>query len=220
MPTYLVRVVLSDRPGALGAVASRIGSVRGDVTAVQIVERHDGIAVDEFMVELPGDELLALLVTEIEEVDGAAVTEVRSLPEGGGDHRLDAYEVATALLRERSPTALLDVLAVLARRELDASWTAVVDAGDHTVVSCEGKAPPASWLANQALETLASGSPPGDVATVVLGAWDLVLMAGRPGWRFTGRDQHRLEALARLADLRWADLAERESRTAHPSHAV
>jgi len=32
--TFLLRVELPDRPGALGAVASRIGAVRGDLVAV------------------------------------------------------------------------------------------------------------------------------------------------------------------------------------------
>lgn len=36
---YLIRVQLPDRPGALGAVASRIGSVGGDVISIDILER-------------------------------------------------------------------------------------------------------------------------------------------------------------------------------------
>ncbi|MHB8681153.1 MAG: ACT domain-containing protein [Acidimicrobiales bacterium] len=220
MPMYLVRVVLDDRPGALGAVASRIGSVRGDVTAVQIVERGDGLAIDEFVVELPDDELLTLLVSEIEQVDGATVDEVRSLLDGTRDRRLDAYEAATTLVQERSPERVLEVLAGLVRRELDASWAAVVDAGDHTLISCDGRAPAAPWLAAHVSGALTDGRPePEDIAMVALAAWDLILVIGRPGWRFGPRDHARLEALARLADARWADLAERDARTSHPSRA-
>ena len=39
MATYVVRVWVPDRPGALGAVASRIGAVRGDLVGVDILER-------------------------------------------------------------------------------------------------------------------------------------------------------------------------------------
>ena len=59
----------------------------------------------------------------------------------------------------------------------------------------------------------------GDVGWVELAAWDLVLLAGRPGWRLGESDRARLHALARLADARWVDLAEREARMSHPSRA-
>ena len=51
--TYLVRAWIPDRPGALGQVASRIGAVRGDVVAIEILERGGGRAVDE-IVDEPG----------------------------------------------------------------------------------------------------------------------------------------------------------------------
>jgi UTP:GlnB (protein PII) uridylyltransferase len=73
---YRLRVWLPDRPGALGLVASRIGAVGGDIVAVDILERSEGRAVDEFIVELPTDSLVALLRTEVHEVDGATVEEV------------------------------------------------------------------------------------------------------------------------------------------------
>ena len=70
MATFLVRIELPDRPGALGAVASRIGAVRGDVVSIEIIRRQDGRALDEFVVELADAELVPLLLTEIAEVDG------------------------------------------------------------------------------------------------------------------------------------------------------
>ena len=53
MATYVVRVWVPDRPGALGAVASRVGAVRGDLVGVEILERGAGRAIDELVVELP-----------------------------------------------------------------------------------------------------------------------------------------------------------------------
>ena len=50
---FLMRVSLPDRPGSLGAVASAMGSVGGDINAVEIVEKGDGIVVDDFIVDLP-----------------------------------------------------------------------------------------------------------------------------------------------------------------------
>ncbi len=77
MPGYVVRIALPDRPGALGLVASRIGAVGGDIVAINILERQGGQAVDEFVVEIGGHHLIELLQSEIHEVDGASVLEIR-----------------------------------------------------------------------------------------------------------------------------------------------
>jgi hypothetical protein len=50
--TFVVRVWLPDRPGALGAVASRIGAVGGDLVGIDILERGGGRVIDELVVEL------------------------------------------------------------------------------------------------------------------------------------------------------------------------
>ena len=42
METYVVRMWLPDRPGALGQVASRIGAVRGEIVGIDILERGGG----------------------------------------------------------------------------------------------------------------------------------------------------------------------------------
>ena len=80
MAGYLVRIALPDRPGALGLVASRIGAVGGDIVAIHILERIDGNAVGEFLIELGGDDLVELLRTEIHEVDGAEVLDISASP--------------------------------------------------------------------------------------------------------------------------------------------
>jgi hypothetical protein len=74
---YVVRIVLPDRPGALGQVASRIGAVGGDIIAIDILNRAGGQAIDEFVVELHDDTLVDLLRHEIHEVDGAKVDSMR-----------------------------------------------------------------------------------------------------------------------------------------------
>jgi ACT domain-containing protein len=74
---YVVRIALPDRPGALGLVASRIGAVGGDIVAINILERDGGRAVDEFVIEIGGEHLIELLRSEIHEVDGVAVLDIR-----------------------------------------------------------------------------------------------------------------------------------------------
>ena len=71
----VLHIRLPDRPGALGAVASRIGAVGADITDVAVSRRDGGSAVDVFHLTLPQTELdvMALLCQELLEVDGAAV---------------------------------------------------------------------------------------------------------------------------------------------------
>jgi len=77
MVGYVVRIALPDRPGALGLVASRIGAVGGDIVAINILQRDGGQAVDEFVIEISGEHLTDLLQSEIHEVDGVSVLDIR-----------------------------------------------------------------------------------------------------------------------------------------------
>src|SRR5580658_795146 len=218
MATFLVRIELPDRPGALGAVASRIGAVRGDVVSIEIIRRQDGRAVDEFVVELADADHVPLLLVEIAEVDGVSVEAVHPVSAGVTDQRLDAYDTAAAILEERAPHGVLSALASRTRHELDASWVAIIDGEDHMLIASAGHPPAAPWLTAHIRESGRVASDGGDIAWVHLAAWDLTLVAGRPTWPFGARDRSRLSSLARLADARWVDLSEREARLSHPSH--
>src|SRR5918992_3429441 len=110
MGTYVVRVWLPDRPGALGAVASRIGAVRGDVIGIDILETGGGRAIDELVVALPDGSLVELLVAEIAQVDGVDVEDVRPLAGPVHDPRLEALETAARLVAASTGEALLDLL--------------------------------------------------------------------------------------------------------------
>jgi hypothetical protein len=124
--TYVIRVWLPDRPGALGQVASRIGAVRGDVVGIDILERDGGQAVDELVVEIPEEQLVDLLVAEVRQVDGVAVEEVRPVEDALHDPRLDALEAAAQLVGAPDVDELLAAVVVHARRVIGASWVAVV----------------------------------------------------------------------------------------------
>ena len=75
--SFLIRVQLPDRPGALGALATAIGSTGADILSVDVVERGSGIAVDDLVVELPSGRLPDLLITAAESVEGVEVDAVR-----------------------------------------------------------------------------------------------------------------------------------------------
>ena len=223
MPTYVVRVWMPDRPGALGAVASRIGAVRGDLTGIDILERGAGRAIDELIVELPADGLVSLLVAEITQVDGVDVEDVSPAPEDPVDPRLDALETAAALVTQPSVPELLDALARRAMRDFIADWAAVVDLSGPTPLSEVGAVPPAPWLAAFVAGSRLSVAPevadsgPDDVAWADLTAAELAVVLGRRGRPLRARERRQLAAVARIVDHRWSELVLGGARQLHPS---
>lgn len=207
----LIRVWLPDRPGALGLVASRIGSVGGDIVGVDVVERGERVAVDEFAVVVPDDGRLELMIREVEQVDGASVEEVRRVgifP----DPRLDALESAAALCETGSIADLQALLVTHVRREFLADWVALLV--DGTVLAADGDdVPDAAKLVALAAGFAASPlvadgvAGPEDLAVARLPASDAVVLVGREGHVFRRRERAQLLMLARVADRTWQLLA-------------
>lgn len=83
-PVFLMRVSLPDVPGSLGAVATAMGSVGADILAVEIVEKHRGTAVDDFVVGMPPDGLPDTLISACQGLEGVTVEWISRYPEGGG----------------------------------------------------------------------------------------------------------------------------------------
>jgi hypothetical protein len=203
----LVRVWLPDRPGALGLVAARIGAVGGDIVGIDVLERSEGIAVDEFAVALPSLDVLELLAKEIEQVDGTSVEEFRVV-EAFPDPRLDALDSATQLCEADSVEDLCATLVSHLRREFLASWVALL--GDGTIVAASGDTHPAAEFLSM-LVAGTSASPmvadgttgPEDLLVAALGSHDATLLVGRDGHPFRRRERAQLTALARIADRAW-----------------
>jgi hypothetical protein len=225
VPSYVLRVWLPDRPGALGAVASRIGAVRGDLTGIEILERGAGRAIDELVVSLPDQGLVDLLVAEVSQVDGVDVEEVRPVTLTIHDPRLDALETAAVLVEQVSIPDLLQCLAEHAMEDFEATWAAVVDLDGPTPLATCGLPPGTSWLgafvagSRSSARVAAGDSGPDDVAWASLPAKDeLALILGRHGRPFRARERHQLAALARIAGTRWTELVLRAARRAHPTY--
>ena len=153
--SVLVRVWLPDRPGALGLVASRIGAVRGDIVGIDVLERGEGVVIDEFAVNLGDLDLLKVLISEIEEVDGASVEEVRIVARFP-DPRIDALSPPRVCARRPSTAALADRLVEQTRREFLSEWSALLRDGE--LLAAAGEAPPIEQLEALARGTLTSPS--------------------------------------------------------------
>jgi hypothetical protein len=209
---FVVRVWLPDRPGALGAVASRIGAVRGDVVGIDILERGGGRAIDELVVELPDAAVLGLLVSEIDQVDGVDVEDVRPALDDLHDPRLDALETAATIVAAASPARLLDVLVVRARLDFEAEWSAIVDVDGRLLLSSDGAPPPPAWLiafvggSRSSAAVSAGECGPDDVAWAGLAGGRLALVLGRRGRPFRARERRQLAAVARIAEHQHAML--------------
>lgn len=223
MTTYVLRLWLPDRPGALGAVASRVGAVGGDVIGIEILERGANRAIDELVVDLPGDGLVDLLVTEVMQVDGVDVEDVRPIADSLRDPLLDALETAAILVGADTPAAAVESLAEHAVRSIGALWGAVVSLDDGELEAEVGEAPPAAWLAafvhgsqsSARVANLTTG--PEDVVWAPLPSARMALVLGRSGTAFRARERRQAAALARIVDTRFRELRVSSSRAAHPS---
>lgn len=221
MKTYVVRVWLPDRPGALGQVASRIGAVRGEIVGIDILERGAGRAIDELAVQIPDTGLVDLLVAEIRAVDGVDVEEIRRVDGATHDPRSDALETAAIIVGATDRRELLEAVVTHGRRVLGGAWAAVVRTDDHAVLAVDGEAPTSAWLvafiegsrsSAQALGAAERG--PDDVVWAPMPAAGLAAVVGRVGSGFRARERRQVAAIARIADTRMTDFV----RRAHPSN--
>ncbi len=141
--TVVLRVWLPDRPGALGQVASRIGSVRGDVLGIEILESGGGRVVDELVIGLSDASLVDLLIAEVSAVDGVSVEHVRPIDGDRVDPDLLAL-ASGAEIAEADPADRLAVLCAAVARVADAEWAVVIR--DKRVVHSFGEPPELPWL--------------------------------------------------------------------------
>ncbi|MEM9036249.1 MAG: hypothetical protein AAGA99_07680 [Actinomycetota bacterium] len=220
---HAVRVWLPDRPGGLGAIASRVGAVGAEIVGIEIVDREGGQAVDDLLVQLPPGVTTDLLVREIGEVDGARVEDVRDLEDAPPDARLQALETACSLA-EAPAELVIEELTAHAHRDNGADWTVTIDLDDGTVLAERGDHPGAGWVHAYAVGSLAgadgertgSGSTEDDAVCVPIGADGgrrQALTLGRTGRGFRRREHEALRLMASLAAARLASCESASDRT-------
>jgi ACT domain len=120
---FLMRVTLPDRPGSLGAVATAIGHSNGDINAVEIVEKRDGYVVDDFIVDLPNNQLPETIVAACQHLPDVHVEWISRYPEGGGlQSDLEALERMTA-----EPENAAETLASLCPVVFRSHWAVMIE---------------------------------------------------------------------------------------------
>ncbi len=207
--TFLLRVMLPDRPGALGAVATALGTVEADIMSVDVIERGSGYAIDDLVVELPPGRLADSLITAAATVQGVRVESIRPYAAILDPNR--ELELIDSLVTH--PPDALTLIADGVSRIFRAGWALVLSAPD-------GPGAPARVLARSAagpeLDDMAVAWWPIDKACTldpdqawVAGAWDAagtelaatplgerVLLVGRPAMRWLPGELARLSHLA------------------------
>ena len=198
-----MRVWLPDRPGALGQVASRIGGVHGDVTAIDILERGGGRVIDELLVALPESVSVDLLAKEVGAVDGVAVEHIRDV----GADRPDSATAVLQLAVEVAETPREERLGVLVNgllRAADGDWAVAVR--DYELIEQRGAPPDLGWLlafldgSGHLDPACPSTNAPGDVMWARLPSTGLVVASGRADRAVHERERARLNLLARIVD--------------------
>ena len=120
--SYLLRLVVPDRPGILGAVATALGDAGIDIVSVDVLERGGGVAVDDVVVELPRHRVADSLITAVSAVPGVRVESLRPYAGPLDTHR--ELELLEALARAGSGTAKL--LAAELPRVFHSGWATVL----------------------------------------------------------------------------------------------
>jgi hypothetical protein len=208
--SYLLRIVLPDRPGALGAVATALGGVGADILSLDVIERRPSSATDDLVVELPPGKLADTLVTAAATVPGVQVESIRPYAGQIDPHReLELLDNLAA-----KPGESLSVLADGVARVFRAGWALVLAApvsGQAGVLAAGNSAPELDrlsvpWWPPRPARSLSADPDwaPADwdrlgteLAVAPLG--DGALLVGRPALRWLPSELVRLQHLAAIA---------------------
>lgn len=201
--TFEVRVWLPDRPGALGEVATRIGSLGGDVVGIEILETGGGSAIDDLTVTLPvgvsGDDLVQAIAAS----NGVAVEEIVELEGERPDPTVAALEAVRAVVGAQRHERLRVLCAEL-QALIDGDWAVVIDTDTDEEIAAFGGVPDAAWLnaflaGSAHLSTDAPGTP-SDIVWCHLPRRRAAVASGRSGRTFHARERDQVCLLGEIVD--------------------
>ncbi|MDQ1711136.1 MAG: hypothetical protein QOE45_586 [Frankiaceae bacterium] len=206
---YALRVVVPDRPGSLGALASAIGRAGGDILNLDVVERGPHGAVDDLLVDLPPPALADGLVGAVTGVDGVTLEGFR--PYLGDRDVIRDLDLVDALAAE--PQNAYGTLTHLAPQAFRSAWALLVEAspGHPATIRERSDAAPDTvvmglpWLPLPSARRLAEDAEWVPAAWRALGTELMAAPAGRPALALlvgrTGGPAYRAGEVARLAHL-------------------
>ncbi len=140
--SYLLRVVVPDRPGMLGALAVSLGAGGADIVSIDVVQRSGGEAIDDIVVELAPGGLPDGLITAARSVEGVTVESLRPFSGTLDTHR----ELALVDALAGTGFGVAQLLADELPRIFRASWALLIGCpppylGASTVIAASSAAP-------------------------------------------------------------------------------
>lgn len=184
-----------------------MGAVSADINAVEIVEKGEGYAVDDFMVELPPGSRPDSLVSACASVPDVEVIWVSHYPEAWGlQSDVDVLDAMT-----EDPEHAEQILTAQAPKVFRANWALLVDRPSSSVVSATELAPELDEAGIAALGDLSAaherelteGWTPGWGETLIVAAPfrgpHSIVLGRHGGPEFKKSELARLRHLAALA---------------------
>jgi hypothetical protein len=194
---YLMRVELPDVPGSLGRVAGAIGEAGGDIDAIEIVEKRDGYAVDDVLLEMAPGVMPDSVVSACSVLDGVSVLWINRYA-AGGNLFLD-LEVVEALTEDPDTARdrLIDLLPIAFRVD----WAARLRSEDSGVVKVIRATDAAPAEFNLPQVTAPTRLPVDETYVECAAPFgdDFVMMGRRGGPEFLDSELARLQHLLGLA---------------------
>ncbi|GAA4703530.1 ACT domain-containing protein [Nocardioides conyzicola] len=192
---FLLRVELPDVPGSLGRLAAAIGEVGGDIEAIEIVEKRDGTAVDDVLLEIAPGTMPDSVVSKVNGLDGVSVVWISRYNAGGNLFLdLEAVEELTA-----NPEGALDRLIDLLPVTFRADWAARVSKIDGIVYTTEAAPSALTWTQIERAEPIDSDDENTIACAARLNKTEIVVIGRRGGPEFLDSEIARLGHLVGLA---------------------
>ena len=198
--SYLLRVELPDGPGSLGRLATAIGDAGGNINAIEIVGRGDGVAVDDVFLKAEEGVMPDSIVSALNQLEGVEVLWINRYMGGSNIFMdLEAVEQMTS-----NPDKAVDTLVDLLPKVFRVDWGMRVrrEAGRVIVMHGTQTAPtevpedvtwPEGGGARQFVigDLLVAGAP--------IGEHQALVFARRGGPEFLDSELARLDHLVSLA---------------------
>lgn len=192
---FLLRVELPDVPGSLGRLASSIGEAGGDIEAIEIVEKRDGTAVDDVLLEMAPGSMPDSIVSACNALDGVRVIWISRYAAGGNLFLdLEAVEELTA-----KPAEALDRLIDLLPITFRADFAARVSETKGVVYATEAAPADLTWVSMGRAARLDTDDENNVHCGARLNHHEVVIIGRRGGPEFLDSELARLGHLAALA---------------------
>ncbi len=205
---FLLRIQMPDRSGALGQVATAIGSVGADIHLIEVVEKATSrTVIDDFLLQLSPGTLPEDLVSACLQLDGVQVLWLSRYPDGYG---IESDVAIASEIGEHQERAL-EVLLERVPQVFHAQWAAVIGIKEEKVLMGTENAPQLGAEQIAALEPftiehfseMSEAWLPGwggvALAVIPAGPERLLVAARHGGPDFLESELYRLHHLVRLA---------------------